>query len=255
MGNTNYVFLLGGHDLEMIGIRNILDSKGISYWDKQLSWDNARVSRYKEHFNDKNFFVGIELETDVTPPKNYTPIDHHNEKSDQLSSIEQVATLLKLELTREQQLIAANDKGYIPAMEAMGATKEEIEDIRRRDRASQGVTGKDEKRAERSIRENKRIENGIVVIKSLTDRFSAVSDKQYPFRRLIVFSDKKLVYYGENAGKLSSLFPGHVEDEKCYSGGGTSGYFGFKEDRFRPEELLTIKNKILEKYGITKGRE
>ncbi len=52
----------------------------------------------------------------------------------------QIPELLNIELSRWQQLIAANDCGYIPAMLKMDASNNEIEAIRKADRKAQGVT-------------------------------------------------------------------------------------------------------------------
>lgn len=145
MDHHPYVFLLGGRDLEMITIKRMLIDSGFeepeSIADLNLQW-GAKLSAYQNRFNDELTFVGIELSQDIVPPPHYINIDHHNENANKPSSIEQIAKLLGIELTREQQLIAANDKGFIPAMEALGATREEIVDIRRRDREAQGVTEK-----------------------------------------------------------------------------------------------------------------
>ena len=51
------------------------------------------------------------------------------------------------------QLVAANDSRYIPGMIKLGASREEIDDIRRADRAAQGVSeGDDERLAEESLK-------------------------------------------------------------------------------------------------------
>ncbi len=144
MTRQHDIFLLGGHDLEMIEIGIMARKAGYTVLDKNLTWNNANLSAYAAQLNEKDYFVGIELKEDITTPKNYFPIDHHNENSHKQSSIEQVAKMLGIELTRDQQLVAANDSRYIPGMIAMGATPEEIADIRLRDRKAQGVTELDE---------------------------------------------------------------------------------------------------------------
>lgn len=141
-----YHFLLGGYDLEMVTIKTILEQQGIPFSDKQLKW-GAKLSAYADVLNDEDHFVGIELIEDISTPKHYTLIDHHNEYAHLNSSLEQVAALLYINLDREKQLIAANDKGYIPAMEAKGAASDEITVIQERDRETQGVTEKDEQLA------------------------------------------------------------------------------------------------------------
>lgn len=46
------LFLLGGHDLEMLTIRQQLDRTGIAYVDHQLRWDNARLSSYRKELEE-----------------------------------------------------------------------------------------------------------------------------------------------------------------------------------------------------------
>jgi hypothetical protein len=198
MDNLRLVFLLGGHDLEMLTIKKLLLDSGFSdvanVEDRNLQW-GAKLSDYQNLFNDEHTFVGIELTQDIAPPPQYINIDHHNEHSHKSSSLEQVLELLKshlgidVEFTRDLQLVAANDQGYIPAMIEMGATPEEIADIRRRDREAQGVTEEDERLAEQSIRENKTVENGITVVKSLTSKFSTITDRLYPCEQLLIYTD------------------------------------------------------------------
>ena len=83
-----------------------------------------------------------DIEIDDEWKDRYHRIDHHNEYCHLPSSLEQVASVLGVELNRKQRLIAANDVGYIPAMKALMATDEEIAEIRREDRRAQGVTEK-----------------------------------------------------------------------------------------------------------------
>lgn len=145
MAHSPFVFLLGGHDLEMIEIKNILLSNEVPFFDKELKCNNALLSQYVQELNNRNFLVGVELQTDIEPPEQYLLIDHHNRYAGKPSAIEQVARLLDIELTYDQKLVAANDIGDITAMLEMGAMPEEIADIRRRDKEAQGVTGEGER--------------------------------------------------------------------------------------------------------------
>ncbi len=54
-------------------------------------------------------------------------------------------------LTHRQQLVAANDRGYIPAMLEAGASESEIACIRSLDRAAQGISAEDERLAAEDI--------------------------------------------------------------------------------------------------------
>ena len=241
----NPVFLLGGHDLEMVEIMKILSLKEIHYYDKNLKWHNAFLSQYQEVFNKHDSFVGIELVTDIPAPQYYILFDHHNQNAEKPSAIEQVAELLGITLSRYQQLVAANDKGYILAMEKMDATKEEIEEIRRQDRKAQGVTDEDEKLAEMSIQKNLTSKNRITIVKSLTSSFSAITDRLFPIESLLIYSDDALTYYGQHAKEIAQSFKLLIEEHKAYYGGGDNGYFGFAAQCFTSDELLQIKDTLI----------
>ncbi len=226
--NKDVVFLLGGHDLEMLEIKKILEEQNIRYFDKDLEW-GARLSAYMDLLNEENHFVGVELLKDIPSPKHYIEVDHHNENSHKPSCIEQIASLLYIKLNRWQQLVAANDKGYIPEMKSWGASKDEILNIRKADRKAQGVTAKDEQLANESIRNHTQVISDVKVIFSLTNKFSPISDLVYPTEKLIIYNKHALVYYGINAQRLSSSFDHFVERGWVYQGGGPNGYFGFTE--------------------------
>src|SRR3990172_4365338 len=99
----NILFLLGGHDLEMLSIREIFEEHQIPFADRQLKW-GAKLSAYRNLLNGRisetTFIYGIELTEDLQPPANYRSIDHHNERSNEPSSIEQVAKLIGITLDR-----------------------------------------------------------------------------------------------------------------------------------------------------------
>lgn len=243
--NTSFVFLLGGHDLEMIEIRKILKDLKIRFFDNELTWRNAKLSSYNKIFNETDHFVGIELKSDIEPPANYTLIDHHNEKSNSPSAIEQVATMLDLQLTWDQQLVAANDKGYIPAMEKYGAIGEEIADIRKRDRKAQGITEEDEKLAIDSINNFKSIKGETIVIESLTSKFAAITDFLYPdYKSLLIYTDTELTYYGINAEYLERLVDKTKIIGSIYSGGGENGYWGISDGKITKNIVKQILNVI-----------
>ena len=140
--------------MEMLTIKQMLEKRNdCAVADKHLSWNNAFLSAYREEltrYTDCQIY-GIELKEDISAPGNYTPIDHHNDKNGQFTSLEQVASLLGVSMNRFLQLVSANDKGYIPAMMEIGATKEEIADIRLKDRKAQGISDEDDWLAEESI--------------------------------------------------------------------------------------------------------
>jgi len=231
------VFLLGGHDLEMLEIKKMLQEAGEIFLDKELSW-GAPLSAYKDAFNDKDTFVGIELEEDISPPKHYVEIDHHGKNTHKLSSIEQVAELLDIKLNRWQKLVAANDARYISGLKQYCASDEEIEEIRLQDRAAQGVSKEDEKLAEKSIDEA----GDSFVIYALTPYFSAIADRVYDkFTHYIIYNENTVVFYGFSIEKLLHfLSHKQISPKSYYYGGGEYGFLGIKKDFFTGDEIANI---------------
>jgi len=255
MDNTkDFIFLLGGYDLEMLEIKKLLikymnssnPKLQVNYVDGGLHW-GAGLSNYKEQIPQLNTkkIVGIELIEDFPAPSNYFCIDHHGENSDRPSSLEQVAKLLNVSIDRNQMLVAVNDRNYIPGLIEFGATKEEIEEIRQKDRKVQGVTEEDERLAIESIDKHLLLINKIIVVESLTPRFSAIADRLFPFSKLLIYDADSLNYYGEDCIKLASHFNQLINEKKAYYGGGLSGYFGITRSALSKEELTQIREQII----------
>ncbi|SHO80604.1 hypothetical protein MNB_SV-15-1324 [hydrothermal vent metagenome] len=239
-GVKSRIFLLGGIDLEMIEIKNILDKKGLKYKNKNLSW-GAKLSSYG--LNHKYEFVGIELIKDIDLDNiSYIDIDHHNELQDRDSSISQIANLLNIKLNRYQKLVSLNDSGYIPAMIDFGATIEEIEDIRKKDRYYQGVTSRDEELAEESISQMQK-KGDIYIIKSKSDKFSPIIDELYG-KNVIIYRDNELNYYGRNIKRLVKNYQDLIDKAEAYYGG-NYGFFGIAKDKFSKNEIYNIRDNII----------
>lgn len=241
---------MGGHDLEMLEIKKILLANNFTIIDKNLAW-GAKLSHYKNDFSETKTNVCIELIEDITPPANYLRIDHHNELAHLSASIEQLAILLGIQLTRHQQLVAANDKGYIPAMQAMAANEAEIQNIRLLDRKAQGVSEADERLAETSIANHLTVKKGVTVVKALTHKFSPITDRLFgkTHNRLLVYTHTELNYYGENAKVLADFFSDFIKQNRAYSGGGDTGFFGFNGNE--ASEVLQVKEQVLRILAAT----
>ena len=242
------LFLLGGHDLEMNAIIQLLEEHHLIYKDRSLQWNNAYLSQYEQDlslFKDNSSYkiYGIELQEDIVPPSNYVRIDHHNQYTKLPSALEQIAELLHHPLNRWQQLIAINDKAYIPGLQQAGASQEEILRIRFEDRKAQGVSINDELLAEKAIRENKEETENLIVVRAYSDRFSPICDRLYPFKQLLIYTDKELVYYGKGIPLLQKIFK-ELLAGKMFCGGGDNGYLGTKQKRYSFIELQTIINQI-----------
>jgi len=249
--SSQKVFLLGGYDLEMVTIKQMLEEREDSIViDKHLKWDNAKLSAYQQELPSypDNAIYGIELQEDMTPPAKYTRIDHHNDWDQKLSALEQVAEIVGVQLNRHQQLVAANDKGYIPAMQALGATNEEIDRIRRSDRAAQGITDEEEMQAEKSITGNLERCGTLTIVKSITSRFSPICDRLFPYNQLLIYTDREWMYYGEGKSRLVQHFYNEITQKKVFYGGGENGYIGCVKDAFSQVEIEQFVKQIIRKY-------
>lgn len=241
-GSLNkYLFLLGGYDLEMLTIRQVLDEQAIAYVDHQLRWDNARVSNYQKELDDalnQGYSVfGIELREDIPIPSGYRRIDHHNELTCLPSALEQVMSLLHLPMDRYQQLVAANDKAYIPGMLELDATKEEIAVIRRADRKAQGVTAEDELSAEKAIAQNSEKVGDLLIVHAFSSRFSPICDRLFPYRCLLVYTDSEWMYYGKGATRIRDYFEDEFLSGKLFCGGGENGYVGIQYGAYSSDKI------------------
>ena len=258
---SNCLFLLGGHDLEMHTIRDILSDCRIPYADRQLRWDNAMLSQYVEEINEfraahpSGHIYGIELINDLKLPSSfYKSIDHHNEFDERPCSLEQVLQLLQLPVNRRYMLVAANDSHYIPGLQKAGATLDEIIAIRYEDRRAQGVSAEDERLAEQAIASNMRYRGRLKVVRAYNACFSPICDRLYPYTSLLVYTDDEWTYYGKGVDKVRRWFEGEYLQEKLYCGGGTFGYIGTKKGIYTTnqinQQIEQIQNLIMYSYHI-----
>jgi hypothetical protein len=221
--------------------------------DRGLSW-GASLSAYQDVLTDPVYqtveIFGIELTEDLNNlPTNYKRIDHHNEWQHLPASIEQVADLLNITLNRFETLVAANDKGYIPAMLALEATAEEIATIRQQDRAAQGVTPEDEVLARQAI-DNKQLINGVTIVKTKSRKFSPIADLLFGTSKLIVYNNETLNYYGTGKDKVVAHFQEQIGAGQAYHGGGDKGFFGVVSGSMLAEDIATVVQNIVGIVGI-----
>lgn len=243
------IFLIGGYDLEMITIRELLLRNNIRFLDKHLQWNNAYIDEYAEEIkdyanNEKYRIYAIELNyKNIVHIDNLEIIDHHNKLSGNPSALEQVAGLLGTTMDRKMKLIAANDREYIPGLMKLGATNEEIMEIRLADRKAQGVTDEDESKAEKAIKAKKTY-NGLIVVESETGKFSPICDRLFPYRKLIVFNDYEFVYYGEDSEIIYRLATDFFGIGNIYYGGGRNGYIGLKKGTAKKQDIKLFIDKV-----------
>lgn len=153
---------------------------------------------------------GVELQGEA--PAGATNIDHHvydgDDRNNPLSSIEQVSNMLKIDLSLRDQFIAANDKGYIPAMEKLANNlnmteelkNEVIQLIRRLDRNAQGITPEQEQEAEEAIK-NKITKDELTVVELPHSKCATITDRLYgQYKNLLIkCGDGEINFYGNGS--------------------------------------------------------
>lgn len=223
---SRFRFFLGGHDLEMFTIRELLRTHcpPDAIADRSLSW-GARTSLYAEEIaaaiRSGQTPVLVELTVDILVPESAIIIDHHNERAGrgQPTSLEQVFKLLGLPesmWTRQMLLVAANDRGHIVAMQEAGATPSEIRSIRAEDRRAQGVTLEQERQALIAVQTATKVADGnLTVVRLPHSRTSAAADAMEislggpGYQNLLICTPDSANFFG--AGRLidalRSTFP------------------------------------------------
>lgn len=210
-------FFLGGYDLEMITIRDLLkETVPAAYFDKRLDW-GAAASAYREEI-DRALTEGktpvlVELANDLGfAAERVIIVDHHGPRSGAgaPSSLHQVFALLELPAerwTRWFDLVVANDVGYIPALMEKGATAEEIAQIRAEDRAAQGITPEEEGDGARAAADREVLLDGKLTVVHLGhSRTAAAVDRLHPvlggpgYENLLVCCPNEVNFFG--AGRL-----------------------------------------------------
>ncbi|MCK6685092.1 MAG: hypothetical protein L6R30_22035 [Thermoanaerobaculia bacterium] len=264
------VFFLGGYDLEMVTIRELLEKEAAGcFHDKLLSW-SAKASAYLpeivQALEQGRRPVLIELVNDLEEPLKSDPrlihVDHHGSQRglNARTALHQVFVLLGLPAsrwTRWYDLVSVNDWAYLPGLMEFGATKEEIEDVRRRDRAAQGVTPEEEAGAIRAIeRAEYRFGGRLIVVRIASHRTSPVTDRLEPLRpglgaeNVFIVSPGEVNFSGEGwlVLGLAARFPGG------WMGGALPlrGYWGSVEAG--EEDVLEYLKEALTSRRPTNGR-
>ena len=224
------VVMLGGYDAEMLAIADACREAGVAVVDKHLGW-GAAASSYKEEIaaavSEGKTPVLVELSLDIELPANTVVVDHHNEQAGKPAAILQVLSLLGQQPSRYQQLIAANDCGYIPGMLALGATPEEVAEVRLADRAAQGITPEQEREAERAIAAAT-VVNGVTIVKMAHSKTATVCDRLFApekeQRLLILSGDGESNFFGN--GELCLRLQGEDTGAKTAEGYTIYSHFG-----------------------------
>lgn len=275
------VFLLGGRDLEMYQSKKRLSRAGEDFIDKDLKW-GAKIGDYDEEIQqllrEGKTPIAIEL-AGASEVEGVVDIDHHGDKSDRPASISQVMERIGKPMSFIDQLVAANDAGYIPGMERFFEEKREeleskygkerfervkgklIDLIRAKDRQMQGVGKEDEVAAEKGIANAEKTASGTVVVRIPGDKWSAVSDRLFSTwpdgkENLIVVCDsvkkmQQVYFFGR--GDVCKKMKEHFASQTSWGGGvgfgneNSSGFGGCLSDN--PQEVIDFVTTNLLQYA------
>lgn len=221
----DYEFFLGGRDLEMATVRELLAAEAPGrVHDRGLAW-GARASAYRDEIaaalERGRTPVLIELEPDLDlDPARVVRIDHHGAAAGRPTSLEQVFELLGLpqrRWTRRLELVAANDLGGIDGLLAAGAGCEEVRRLRAEDRSAQAITEEQETQAAEAADRLETAAGGRLTIARLPHgRTAALTDRLHAalggpgYDNLLVNSPDEVDFFGDGAlvRALDSAFPG-----------------------------------------------
>lgn len=211
-----YAFFLGGYDLEMVTIAQLLrdvrargDHRIAAMHDARLAW-GARASDYEASIANSAAQgmvpVLVELTADIPLPLGTIEIDHHGTRSSEPAALCQVFSLLDLPQnlwTREFDLVAANDTGHILAMRRLGASAQEITAIRARDRRAQGITQAEEAAGQTALSQAQVLLGGSLMFVHLPHgRTATVADPLAlagDMRDLLVLCPMSVNFFGSGA--------------------------------------------------------
>lgn len=217
MTTGSFRFFLGGRDLEMETIAALLaeHAPGRAV-DRRLAW-GARASAYRDEIA-ATLAAGetpilIELEDDMPIETDRTGlvfVDHHGARAgeERPTSLEQVFDLLNLDRDRHwsrwHDLVAANDRGHVRALRALGADAAEIRRVRDADRRAQGVTSAEEVEAERAIAARE-ARGRLTIVTAESTTSSAIGDFMEPEyggpggENLLVLLPESASFFGDGA--------------------------------------------------------
>lgn len=246
----NRLWITPNNDLEAKTIVEMLQREGEDFLVTGQAWgasweklEEELKAKIEEAKREQKTVYGVELQGDSNGAIN---VDHHtygeDDRSNPKSSIEQVAEILGVELTLDEQFVSANDKGYIPAMEKLGAElglsaedlQEIISNIRMRDREMQGVTSEQEAQAQEAVEKLGEIaeKREYIQLDLPHSKTSTVTDRLYgKYDNLLITSeDGETNFYGttEIIQMLNERFPGGWSGGQLDQG---SGFWGGYADQ------------------------
>lgn len=234
------IFVVPNNDAEANRIIEILEEREedvfITNQNWGANWENLETKikeKLKFYCKYNSKIYGVELQG--VNPYNATNIDHHcykdDDRTNEKSSLEQVSKIVGYHPYILDEMIIANDIGYIPAMEKVNASEETkeryIHKVRQLDRKAQGVTEKQEEQAIDAIENNLEKIGETIIINSPHSKCACYTDRLFgKYERLLIISeDGEINFYGDKKtiSKLFNKFEGwkggNIEEDNGYWGG------------------------------------
>ncbi|MCP4738267.1 MAG: hypothetical protein GY873_29165 [Bosea sp.] len=216
----SFAFFLGGHDLEMVTIRDLLREQSQQVVDHGFRW-GAKASAYGREIaqthDDGQVPVLVEPEPDIPLPAGTVLVDHHGTRAGEPSALLQVFRLLGLpdgDWSRRFQLVSANDTGHAVGLRAAGTNDAEIRSIRAEDRRAQGITPEQDRAGLTALSQAARWPGGVLVVQLPHTHAATVTDplamaSGHPPDLLIVTPEGRNFFgSGERIARLDRAFPG-----------------------------------------------
>jgi hypothetical protein len=243
MNNKNRVWVIPANDLESMRIGEILKLHNEAFYTTTQKW-GASWCNIEEEIRDTLTAVprgtvvyGIELIGVANIPGcTVVNIDHHryngDDRSNPKSSLEQVIDIVGCEITVWDRAVAANDVGYIPAIQELcetlnmpaAATAALVDTVRRKDREAQGVTSKEEQLAAEDMEHI--VPDSTMVVGCSLNKCSPYTDHLFgQYETLVLISREGEVNVFAPAEIINSLI--ELDIPNSWSGGGSdSGFWG-----------------------------
>ena len=235
-------FVLGGNDAEMVRIKEILDAQRICWVQPIKFWGPKSFG--PEQIGSEGMTPGTRVVFVEAAPSPEFPatratvvIDHHGDNAGLPASILQVLDLLHLEPTRWDLVIAANDSGWFPGLQKLGATAEEMAAVRLADRSAQSITPEHETEAERALSAPIEMIGSIRVIRMSHSKCAPIGDRialddiaegRSVSQYIVLSDDDGEVNFSGDGALAFSLFDHYREPHaaKAWAGGSGLGKAG-----------------------------
>lgn len=233
-------------------IKTILDKQWETVLDKNLGWW-AHIDAYKDDLSKSLWGPIYACELDGADEVTEFPIvslNHHWERAHEKATILQVLDILGIPASLEHKLIAANDSGYIPAMQKLlveewitnlSEIKKMIDLIRLQDRQAQGITAEQELAAQEGIQTKEVLLDGkLIKVVIPHSKCATVTDRLFGlYKNLIICSgDGELNFYGD--GKICEDLKTQFKGRNGWSWLGELGGDAYRGGYPNHEEAITF---------------